>query len=458
MTPRVGVATAEVFSGGILPDRPELGPVDVLVDRGRILAVEAAGTVDAGTRHELDGAWLLPGFIDAHVHPIHAETLESVGAEAPAGGVTTVLNHFYPRPGEPLAEAVARATAVAARAAADHGFHIRLTPDRLTGADPLVDQLRPLTELRGVVSVKAFLAHADPAVMMTSGGLARVLHAASGFGLPVIVHAEPGEVIATLDELLGSAGSLAEHDRRRAPDLEAAAVSLAAATARATGARLYVAHLSSEPAVDAVQRAAEAGARIRGESCTHYMTLDSGASLGSLGRVTPPLRSSASVAAMRTRATRPGSGIDVLASDHCGYDADEKPLDDFTHAGNGLPGLDSFVPLLLDAAIGGGWLSPADVVRLAARGPAETFGLARKGRIAPGADADLVVVDPAGTTMLLADPPGPATAHSPYAGRRLRGAVHHVVRRGVGLVWEGEDTEAAATSGGIPVERTEPRW
>jgi dihydropyrimidinase len=251
---------------------------------------------------------------------------------------------------------------------------------------------------------------------------------------------------------------LAEHDRRRAPDLEAATVALAAAAARAVRARLYVAHLSSELAVDAVRRARALGSSIRGESCAHYMTLDSGAPLGSLGRVAPPLRPAASVAAMRRLATDPDSGIDVVASDHCGYSAEEKPLEDFAHAGNGLPGLDSLVPLLLDGVLGDGWLTPADVVRLTARGPAETFGLVGKGRIEPGADADLVVVDPAGTTELTTSPPGPSTARSPYGRRRLRGAVTHVLRRGVLLVSGSELTEAARQGGGVAVVRKEPAW
>jgi dihydropyrimidinase len=435
--------------------------VDVLVAEGRIVRVAEAGTLDAPACLDIDGAWLLPGFVDAHVHPIHAETLASVGDAAPPNGITTVLNHFYPRPEESLSEAAGRAHREASEGAADYGFHVRVTPDRLDPRrrhESLSDQLRSITTAPGVVSVKAFLAHTDPTVMVTVAQLTHVLHAASSAGLPVVVHAEPGDVLAVLDSLEGTANSLSEHDRRRAPDLEAATVALAAAVARAVRARLYVAHLSSELAVEAVGRARALGTSVRGESCAHYMALDSGAQLGSLGRVAPPLRPASSVAAMRRLAADPYSGIDVLASDHCGYAAEEKPLDDFAHAGNGLPGLDSLVPLLLDAVLGEGWLTPSDVVRLTARGPAETFGLVGKGRIEPGADADLVVVDPVGTTTLSTSPSGPSTAHSPYGERRLRGAVTHVLRRGVLLVSDSEPTDAGRQRGGAPVDRKEPTW
>jgi dihydropyrimidinase len=456
--------TLIVVRGGLLPDRPERGLVDVLISEGRIVRVAEAGTLDAPDQLDVGGAWLLPGFVDAHVHPIHAETLVSVGDEAPANGITTVLNHFYPQTSEALFEAAERALREASRGTADHGFHVRITPDRLEsgpqvpdGAN-LIEQLRRLATVTGVVSVTAFLAHSDPSVMVTAGQLTQVLHAAARAGLPTVVHAEPGEVLAILDALAGSVTTLSEHDRRRAPDLEAAAIALAAAAARAVNAQLYIAHLSSELAVAALRRARELGTRVRGESCAHYMTLDSDAEIGSLGRVAPPLRPASSVAAMRRLAADPSSGIDVLASDHCGYSAEEKPLNDFAHAGNGLPGLDSLVPLLLDAAVGDSWLTPADIVRLASRGPADTFGLQRKGRIEAGADADLVVADPAATTILRTRPPGPATAHSPYAERQLRSAITHVLRRGIPLVCDGELTEVGAQGGGRPVERTEPAW
>jgi dihydropyrimidinase len=448
--------TPVVVRGGLLPDRPDHGTVDVLVAEGRILRVAEAGALDAPTCLDIDGAWLLPGFVDAHVHPIHAETIASVGDAAPLNGITTVLDHFYPRRDESLAEAAGRAHREASSGGADYGFHVRVTPDRVRQSLP--DQLRQIATAPGVVSVKAFLAHTDPTVMVTAAQLTHVLHAASSAGLPVVVHAEPGDVLAVLDDLQGTAASLPEHDRRRAPDLEAATIALAAAVARAVQARLYVAHLSSELAVEAVKRARALGTSIRGESCAHYMALDSSAPLGSLGRVAPPLRPASSVAAMRRLATDPHSGIDVIASDHCGYAAEEKPLDDFAHAGNGLPGLDSLVPLLLDAVLGDGWLTPSDVVRLTARGPAEAFGLVGKGRIEPGADADLVVVDPAGTTRLGTSPSGPSTAPSPYGERRLRGAVTHVLRRGVLLVSGSEPTDAARQGGGAAVERHEPSW
>src|SRR5690242_7046994 len=96
------VASDTVVRGAVLPDRPDAGPVDVLLSGGRILQVAPAGTLDAPTLLDVGGTWLLPGFVDAHVHPIHAESLASVGDTAPGSGITTVLDHFYPRNDESL--------------------------------------------------------------------------------------------------------------------------------------------------------------------------------------------------------------------------------------------------------------------------------------------------------------------------------------------------------------------
>ncbi|WP_159500597.1 dihydroorotase family protein [Microbacterium sp. 18062] len=454
-----------ILRGGVLPDRPELGTVDILVDDGRIAGLGPAGSIalsDGDSLLPLDGMWVLPGFIDAHVHPIHSESMSSVGREGVLGGVTTVLNHLYPTPDETLAEAVRRNAADSRDAASDFGYHLRITPDRIDMAGApghrsalLSAQIIEALTVGGVVAVKAFLSHADDRVRSTLAGLTEILLAGAETGIPVIVHAEPGEVITVLDGRYGTPESLGEHDRRRSADLEAAAVALAAATARAVDARLYVAHLSSDRAVDAVARARAWGTRVRGESCTHYFDLDSGRTLGALGRVTPPLRGPDSMARMRELAADSDSGIDVIASDHCGYSAEEKEHTDFALAGNGLPGIDSMAPILIDAVIAGGWLMAADLVRLTSRGPAEAFGLIGKGRILEGFDADLVVVDPRGRGELREHPPGPATAASPYGGRRLAGSIRRVIRRGSDAVVDGVDHELRDAR---PVERTEPEW
>jgi dihydropyrimidinase len=436
--------------GGLLPDRPELGPVDVLIAADKIQSIAPVGQLNARQVVDISETWLLPGVVDAHVHPIHAETFSSVGNESVLGGITTVLNHLYPNPGEHLEDAVNLATQQASRASADFGFHIRITPDRL--GKPL--GLAAVTaQMPSVLSVKAFLAHSNPDVECRPDQLVSIIAEATAAGLPVIVHAEFGRVIASLETVLGPAGDLQAHDQLRSAELEAACVAAVAAIAHRLDGRLYIAHLSSPEAVKAFVRARKAGTRILGETCPHYLFLDTSHRPDIDGRVTPPLRSPGQREQLKELVS--AGALDVLASDHCGYDAAEKPTDDFVAAGNGLPGLDSMLAIMLDAVIDGHWLRPGALVRLLCSGPARAFGLVGKGFLVPGADADLIVVDPAGTSAALAHPPGVATAASPYGGRQLHGKIVDVLRRGEYAVRDGLATGLAD---GRSVIREEPTW
>jgi dihydropyrimidinase len=437
--------------GALLPDRPEEGARDVLIAGGRIAGVVAAGTLDAAQTVDVSGAWLLPGVVDAHVHPIHAETFASVGEESVRGGITTVLNHLYPEPGEPAGAAVRRAAEQARQAAADFGFHVRITPDRLADGPPELDKVAAID---GVLAVKVFLAHGNPDVACRPEQLVFVAAAARDAGLPVIVHAEFGPVISALESVLGPARDLRSHDLLRSAQLEAAAVATVAAIAQRLDARVYIAHLSSPEAVRSVLRARAAGARILGETCPHYLALDTGHRPDSDARVTPPLRSPDARREMRSLVA--GGALDVLASDHCGYDAHDKPRDNFAAADNGLPGLDTMLNIMLDAVLADDhWLTARQLVALLCTGPAHAFGVTGKGTLSPGADADLVIVDPAGSTVAAAHPSAIATAPSPYGGRQLHGRVVDVLRRGEYAVRDGRPTGLTA---GMSVRRGELSW
>jgi dihydroorotase-like cyclic amidohydrolase len=316
-------------------------------------------------------------------------------------------------------------------------------------------QLQQMAVHAEVVSVKAFLAHSNPLVVVGFDELAEILFAAQASDLPVVVHAEPGDVIGVLERLIGIPQSLEQLSALRSADLEAATVSMAAAIAHGLDARIYIAHISSELAANAARDARGRGTRIKGESCLHYLFLDSASDLGSLGRVTPPLRESTSVKALRELSIDADSGIDVLASDHCGYLAIEKTQHDFAHAGNGLPGIDSLLPLLLDSLACEDWLSPEAILRLCCEGPAATFGLQRKGHVAPGYDADLVVVDPLGTTTINNSSARSELADTPYRDRKLKGRISHVLRRGEFAV---RDEIIKDLNNGLPVHRKAPEW
>lgn len=149
---------------------------------------------------------------------------------------------------------------------------------------------------------------------------------------------------------------------------------------------------------------------------------------------TPPLRTQADVEASRSAV---GQGLlDVAASDHCGF-APEKKSASVPASSNGLLGLKTLLPLLLDAAIVGGWMTPARLVEVLAQGPAQAFSLRGKGRIAPGYDADRVLVDPTASRRILHAELHDSAGYTPYERRDVRGTVTRVIRRGEVLVQDG---------------------
>jgi dihydropyrimidinase len=419
--------------------RPGRDKSDLLIEGERIGALGTAGELSAEVIEDVDGLWALPGVIDAHVHPIHNETFESIGVAAAYGGVTTVLHHVYPQRGESTAESVLRAIDGSRRAPADVGFHIRLTADRI---DEHFDNLpQP-----GVVSFKVFLAHSDPRVTCSLADLYKAARRAAAIDLALVVHAELGDIVerARLDQ--PAPNDLAGLDAQRPASLEAAAISAVGAIAAITRAHVYVAHVSSGLALSAACAAKEGGARLSVETCPHYLFLTHDSPLGGLGKVAPPLRSTADRVALRKGVS--SGAIDVIASDHCGYTQAEKVQDDVANSGNGLPGVEQMLPLLLDSAIRAEWLTEIDLVRVACTGPARIFRLSGKGQLSSGFDADIVLIDPSGSQVVEHRSLHDGSFYSPYEGRTLRGRIVRVIRRGVTLVDHGVIGEP---SGGRPV-------
>jgi dihydropyrimidinase len=399
-------------------------PLDILIADERIVAIGSAGELTAPEVVDAAGLVVMPGVIDAHVHPIHDETFESVGSAAPFGGVTTVLLHLYPDPGEPYPDAIARMVEGASRGRADFGAHVRLTPDRL-GED-----LESIVAAGGL-SAKAFLAHIDPAVQMTLGDLSIAMSKCAKAKIPLIVHAELGDVINALGT--GTVDSLDDLSSLRSDLIEAAAVDAAAAVAASTGCTLYIPHISSAQALLAARRARqEPGPPIWTETCPHYLFLDAGDDLGGLGRVLPPLRGQDDVIALR-RAVADGT-VDVVGSDHCGHGPASKQKGDVAGSKAGLPGVELLAPLLVDAVLGEGWLSGRRLVSVLASRPAELFGLSTKGQLLPGYDADLVLIDPQASWTVGRERLHDASFYSPYEGRKLRGDVCQVWRRGERII------------------------
>ncbi|WP_240792315.1 MULTISPECIES: dihydroorotase family protein [unclassified Salinibacterium] len=355
------------------------------------------------------------------------------------GGVTTIANQLYPQSDETAAAAIDRMIAESVGGTADYAAHVRW--DRTRGLEDLLGAAEA-----GAISIKVFLAHPDKQIQSSLGDLVKAMSSAGKAGLLTLVHAELGDVVDDLGAVgLGSMGSMREVNAWRSTAIEASAVRAVAVVAQAVGAPVYIVHASCEEGVREASEAKLRGTEVYVESCPHYLFLDlDDVPPGGQGFVLPPLRERGDRDALR-RAAASGL-VDTLGSDHCGHGPAAKPTHQIAGAKAGLPGLESMLPLIVDAVIGDDpWLSRQRAVQLLSSNAASVFGLAGKGSIDVGFDADLVAIDPAGQRRLSVADFHDAANYSPYEGMTTRGSIARVWRRGQLVVRDGE---AHSTGGG----------
>jgi allantoinase len=260
-------------------------------------------------------------------------------------------------------------------------------------------------------------------------GMAR----AAALRLPVAVHAESDGLTARLAARAVADGrtSMRDYLASRPVAAETAAIAQAVALAEATGCALHVVHVSTGRGVALVAQARARGVDVTCETCPHYLVLDAddAEALGALAKCAPPLRAAADQDEL-WEAVLAGA-VDLVATDHSPAPADLKQSPDLFAAWGGISGAQTLLALIYDAAVAGRGLPLAALGRLLAAAPAERFGLApRKGRLEPGADADLVLLDPAGTWTVDRSELRDRHRLSPFAGRRLRGRVVRTLLRG----------------------------
>jgi dihydropyrimidinase len=289
----------------------------------------------------------------------------------------------------------------------------------------------------GVTSFKLFMAYPGR-LMLNDDEIFRVLRRAADIGGLVCLHAENGPLIDVLVREALAAGHTEPvfHARTRPPLVEAEAVERGIALAERAGASLYVVHLSSALGLTQIAAARERGLDILAETCPQYLLLTDAAYSAvpfeaAKFVMSPPLRAPGDQEALWAGLER--SDIQVVATDHCPFMTADKArgLDDFSQIPNGAPGIEHRMTLLYDAGVAAGRFSLERFVDVTSAAPARIFGLApRKGAIAEGADADIVVFDPAGTTAISAKSHHMRVDYNPYEGRTLRGAVDVVLARG----------------------------
>src|SRR5881409_3552816 len=435
---------------------------DVLVEDEKITVIGASLDMHADEVIDATGKYVLPGGIDVHTHldmpfggTTSADDFETGTTAAAFGGTTSIVDFAIQYRGQTLHHAMETwANKAEGKAVIDYGFHMIITElnDQVEAEmDALVRQ--------GVTSFKLFMAY--PGVfMLDDASIFRALMRTGQNGGTICMHAENGGVIDVLVKKALAEGKTAPkyHALTRPARAEGEATHRAIALAEMAGVPIYVVHLSAAEALEMVTQARDRGLPAYAETCPQYLFLsyDNYEEPGFDGAkyvMSPPLRPKET----QDRLWRglAGNDLQAISTDHCPFCMKEQKTlgrDDFSKIPNGAPGIETRMSLVYDGGVRTGRISLNRFVELTSTSPAKIFGLfPRKGTIAPGSDADIVVFDPNRTITLAANTLHMKVDYNPYEGRQVTGATDTVLSRGRVVIENG--TFVGRKGGGSFVKR-----
>ena len=393
----------KLIRGGTVVSATHASPSDVLVDGEEIVAVGALGDVDAEVI-DADGCYVLPGLIDNHTHMAmpfggtHSIDDYDTGTRAAAaGGTTCIVDFVIQQHPDGLRSSLEEWKGRAEGAAhVDYGFHIAITQaDEGTFAD-----MEPMVE-EGICTFKVFLAYRG-VLMVTDDLFLRVLERTRDLGALTMVHCENGWAIDVLVERALAAGNTdpIHHAHTRPEALEAEATHRSVRLAELAGAGVYIVHVTCGLAADEIAAGQARGVAVSGETCLQYLTntihdLERPDFEGARYVCSPPLREEHNQELLWKALDR--GVLESVSTDHCPFNSEQKALgrDDFSKIPNGLAMIQHRLVKLWDLGVEGGRITPSELVDITSTAIARRFGLERKGAVAPGKDADLVIFDPA---------------------------------------------------------------
>lgn len=426
-------------------------PGDVYVEGESIKAIGENLGYQADEILDATGKYVMPGGVDQHVHFSFTYKGSKVrGFEtshaAAVGGTTTLIEFVNQVQGKGLVQSIDeyRKTDVDGIAMVDYAFHIVMTDPR----DEVIEEIPKLVEA-GYPTMKLFMAYKGMFFHADDDAILKALYKGKEAGITVMVHAENAEMIDVLTQQLIAEGKTAPyyHAVSRPPVVEAEATRRAIYLAELADAPLYVVHVSAKEALEEIKQAYCKGQRVFGETCTHYLVLDT----EDLGR--PGFEGAKYVCspALRTEEHRQAlweaiekKWLNAVSSDHCGFDYEHQKHmgagkgNSFADIPNGAPSLQNRLNILWTYGVCTGKITKSRFVDLAATTPAKINGLAKKGKIELGYDADLVVFDPdyKGTISYKNNLEG--VDYCPFEGFEQKGRPETVYLRGSKIVDNGK--------------------
>lgn len=390
----------------------ELFDADIGIEAGKIasyshhMSTQGAEVIDGA------GKIAVPGAIDAHTHmefpfmgTTSADDFYSGTVSAACGGTTSIIDFVLPKQNQSLLDALGEYRAKADPVVAvDYGLHMIFKSQNLS-------DIKTVSEIvgRGVPSFKLFMTYRKEGLMLDDVDLFKVMREVGSNNGLIAVHAENNGIIENLVEQNILAGNKAAkyHALSKPALAEAEAVGRTAHLSKQAGVRAYIVHLSSDLGRRAVDNARAAGYDLFAETCPHYLVLTADVYERPDGRnfvMSPPLRSKGDCASLWD-GIRNGS-VRTIGSDHCPFTSEQKNIgrDDFTKIPNGIPGTETIIPLMFSEGVKKGRITLHEMVQVTATNPAKHFGLyPRKGTLAIGSDADIVLIDPQKHVRLTAD-------------------------------------------------------
>ena len=433
---------ATLIRGGTVVNADRAFRADVLCEGDKIVAVGPALAAPAGAEIiDAGGQYVMPGGIDPHTHmnlpfmgTVTQDDFFTGTAAGLAGGNTTIIDFVIPNPQQPLLEAYHQWRGWAEKAAGDYTFHVAIT----WWSDKVHEEMGTLVRNHGVNSFKHFMAYKN-AIMADDETLVKSFRRALELGAIPTVHAENGELVYQLQQDLlrqGITGPRA-HPLSRPPAVEAEAANRAIAIANVLNTPLYIVHVSCKESLDAITRARAAGQRVYGEALAGHLIVDDSVydhpdfEFAAGHVMSPPFRSREHQKALWQGLQ--GGNLHTTATDHCTFCAEQKAAgrNDFTKIPNGCGGVEDRMAVIWDEGVNSGKLTPSEFVRVTSANAAQIFNIyPRKGVIAAGSDADIVVWDPEGSRTISAKTQFAKGGFNVFEGRTVKGIPSTTVAAG----------------------------
>lgn len=432
-----------LIQNGMIVSENSISQEDIYVVGEKIEAIGEHLEVDDDTKViDAKGKLVFPGIIDAHVHfKMQAGAVQTAddfvtgSIAALHGGVTSIID-FAPFKNNSFIEGFTeRNKDVVGNSYVDYTYHMEV--DSTTKVNKqLFEQLKELE----VKSIKVYTTYGSDKI--SDDQIEPLLKLAKQFGIVVMVHAEDDDILQKQRQYLieNDEDDIRNHGKSRPRSAEIEMISYFVELSKTIGNELYIAHVSTKEGAKIIEEAKKTHPNIHGETCPHYLLLDEGVYQTNECKryiMSPPLRSKEDSKYLKQAIHK--NGLSVLSTDHCAFHLADRNNSKFSQTLSGIPGVESLLPLLFTEYYSMGYLSLIDMISALSATPAKLFGIyPQKGTISIQGDADIVIYDPDGETVLKDEDVHSASKYSVYSGRTIQGRVHTTILRGEIMVENGE--------------------